>query len=354
MHADPDGLYARLGLPPTASAEAIGAAYRRRARVLHPDIPHTGNTEAFLALRAAYEILSDPDRRRAYDRSARPAPEPSFAPPPQPVADLSPPPSNRFALWAAFLVGSAALAAFAMLRLAQGPTAGLPDHPGPPPAPWVRPVALPRAHPAGRADHYVLPGLGPLDVMQPRPPAGALRRVATLAPFTPVRVLSVDPARHLAEIRLAGSAVGFVAPDRLARGGATAAHAAFCADRAGPPPLSGQTLAARGHGRGAITFVNQDLEPAVIKLRDSAGRLVRAVFLAPGASLRLRGLPGRMWEVEFAVGELWSRPCRYFAAGERAERFPRPLAAGSLVRLPPDLPPAIQPYDIPDRVFARP
>ncbi|MGC8470194.1 MAG: hypothetical protein ACP5NI_09850, partial [Acetobacteraceae bacterium] len=200
----------------------------------------------------------------------------------------------------------------------------------------------------------VLPGLGAADVLQPSRSDGALRPAASLAPYTPVQVLAIDPARHLAEIRLAGGAVGFVAQDRLGRGGTAAAHAAFCADRAGPPPLSGQILAGNGQGRGRITFVNQDLEPAVVKLRDRAGRLVRAAFLAPGATLRLRGLPGRMWEVEFAVGELWSRPCRYFAAGERAERFPRPLASGSLVRLPPDLPAVIQPRDIPDRVFARP
>ncbi|MGC8470193.1 MAG: DnaJ domain-containing protein, partial [Acetobacteraceae bacterium] len=124
---------------------AIGAAYRRRARVLHPDIPNTGSTEAFLALRAAYEILSDPDRRRAYDRAARPTPDP-----PRPAAPSPAPPApNRFALWAGFLVASAALAAFAMLRLAEGPTADLPDHPGPPPAPWTGPPALPHARPAG-------------------------------------------------------------------------------------------------------------------------------------------------------------------------------------------------------------
>ncbi|MDQ3809793.1 MAG: J domain-containing protein [Chloroflexota bacterium] len=60
--------YRLLGVEPHASAEAIHAAYRRLARLYHPDV----NSAAAAALRmrainAAYAVLRDPARRAAYD-----------------------------------------------------------------------------------------------------------------------------------------------------------------------------------------------------------------------------------------------------------------------------------------------
>ncbi len=71
MNHDPQGFYQRLDLNSTAPADAIHAAYRRKARLLHPDIPVTGSVAAFVALKEAYDVLSDPLRRAAYDRAAR-------------------------------------------------------------------------------------------------------------------------------------------------------------------------------------------------------------------------------------------------------------------------------------------
>ena len=68
---DPQGYYARLGVDPGATPDAIAAAYRRQARLLHPDIPGTGDTDAFVAAKQAYDILADPVTRAAYDRKAR-------------------------------------------------------------------------------------------------------------------------------------------------------------------------------------------------------------------------------------------------------------------------------------------
>lgn len=57
--------YETLGIPPTASAEQIKSAYRRRAKETHPD---KGNDGAEFALVAkAYAVLSDPDMRARYD-----------------------------------------------------------------------------------------------------------------------------------------------------------------------------------------------------------------------------------------------------------------------------------------------
>ncbi|MDQ4503285.1 J domain-containing protein [Sinomonas sp. ASV322] len=59
--------YEVLGVPVTASAQEVKAAYRRAARVHHPD--HGGDPAEFRRVTLAYEVLSDPKRREAYDRS---------------------------------------------------------------------------------------------------------------------------------------------------------------------------------------------------------------------------------------------------------------------------------------------
>ena len=61
----PSSLYSELSVAPDASAAEIDKAYRRRARQAHPDAG--GNAEAFHALAHAHAVLSDPERRAAYD-----------------------------------------------------------------------------------------------------------------------------------------------------------------------------------------------------------------------------------------------------------------------------------------------
>jgi curved DNA-binding protein CbpA len=67
--ATPD-FYAILGITRDASTAAVKAAFRRKAKTQHPD--RGGNPEAFRLLRLAYEVLSDPERRRHYDDGADP------------------------------------------------------------------------------------------------------------------------------------------------------------------------------------------------------------------------------------------------------------------------------------------
>lgn len=63
-------LYRILGVATEATASDIKAAYRRKAREMHPDLDpdNPWAEDEFKALSAAYQLLSDKDKRARYDR----------------------------------------------------------------------------------------------------------------------------------------------------------------------------------------------------------------------------------------------------------------------------------------------
>jgi molecular chaperone DnaJ len=60
--------YQTLQVSPRATAIEIKQAYRQLAKQHHPDVSGS-SSDRIVAINAAYEVLSDPSRRRDYDRS---------------------------------------------------------------------------------------------------------------------------------------------------------------------------------------------------------------------------------------------------------------------------------------------
>ncbi|KAE8707130.1 Chaperone protein dnaJ 11 [Hibiscus syriacus] len=64
-------LYQVLGIPISASNQEIKSAYRRLARVCHPDVAaidrKDSSADEFMKIHAAYSTLSDPQKRAVYD-----------------------------------------------------------------------------------------------------------------------------------------------------------------------------------------------------------------------------------------------------------------------------------------------
>jgi molecular chaperone DnaJ len=59
-------LYESLGVSKNASQDEIKKAYRKLVREVHPDT-NPGNEERFKEVQSAYDVLSDPDKRKRYD-----------------------------------------------------------------------------------------------------------------------------------------------------------------------------------------------------------------------------------------------------------------------------------------------
>src|SRR5262245_24969605 len=62
--------YEVLGVAPSASASEVKSAFRKLAKKLHPDANRNDAKAAarFAELNAAYEIVGDADKRKAFDR----------------------------------------------------------------------------------------------------------------------------------------------------------------------------------------------------------------------------------------------------------------------------------------------
>ena len=438
---DPKGYYATLGVDPNASAALIHAAFRSKAKQLHPDVPVTGNAGAFLRVKEAYEVLSNGLTRNEYDRLAhdetlrrarwatdtptgggaggtqaggfgqafggafgdgatfagtgdpgwgatgrdgmgpdgtgrdgmgRPAPWPS-APPDfddiSELADVLEPvhvapasfvmPVRLPVLMAAVLgvvvIGGIGGAVWQLTRpitrhdtnVRAAMTGTLPDSP---------PAADPGPPLSGTAGSpvYILPVAGTATLWDYDREDRHFRPQMRLAPFTELSLLRLVSHGALAEVRLPDDRVGYVYPHLLAPGDAREATRQSCIYDAGPTPRSGERLDPRPRppaapanvkdpGPDRVQVTNTADSPAVFVLQGSDG--IAAVYVGPHAEATIGGLPAQRWRVAYAIGDLWSRKCFRFMAGERARRLPDgPLAPSYVLPSPAGI-------DIPDDIF---
>jgi len=100
MSTTPADPYGVLGVPPTATPQELGRAYRRLLRSHHPDTrpgdrtssDRGGDGVSLADVLAAYELLRDPVARAEHDRARRRAPAaPAAAPRRTPVVRTEPP-----------------------------------------------------------------------------------------------------------------------------------------------------------------------------------------------------------------------------------------------------------------------
>jgi hypothetical protein len=373
MNYDPQGYYERLELDWHAPPEAIHAAYRRKARLLHPDIPGTGNAAAFMAVKEAYDVLANPLRRAAYDRAARsldklrsmvvPDAAEEIRPDPPP-----PPPATRtrgprlsdlpLVVWAGLGIIVLLAGGEAVLRLNAPPPADqtvevpatAPTVPPQVPPPAARPIRL-----FGNPNVYVIPAGDPALVLRYDQARNTFIPIGQLPAFSALQAVRVLRDHGLVEIRLTETATGFIDASRLAPGNVAAARQAYCTYNSGASPANGEVLGRAGAGAGQTTIENRSDQPMVVKLRDRNGVAAIAVYLEPGGDALIDGLPDGAYRPDYAIGELWSRACNTFTVGMRAQRFPGfvELSALNALTVPPDLPDQAPPMDISDQDFGR-
>jgi hypothetical protein len=342
---DPEGHYARLGLDPAATQADIVAAFRGKARLLHPDVPKTGNAGAFVVVKQAYDVLSNRERRAAYDRKAKAAVldalEPEVIEVPRPgysaatdwnVASPIRPP-RLFDLSVLMWVG---LAVFLCVCVYQAtahllaPSRTVHDE-IPPNAATVAPLS-PSAHQAvlygpapvrlaGIPNFYVAPAATPATLWRLDAERSILVPVGPLPPFSSVQAIRMTRQNGMLEVLVNDHFNGFISADHLTSGNVAAARRAYCRYNAGPTPHDGELLERRGNGDATLEMENRAVQPVVVKLRDATGAVALSVFLGPGGHAAFDGLPAGTYHPEFAIGELWSRACNSFAAGMRAQRM---------------------------------
>ena len=101
--------YETLGVSKTASEDEIRSAFRKLARKYHPDVAKAKDKaaaeEKFKQINEAYEVLSDPEKRKKYDQLGANWNQPGGFQPPRVGADSS----NRWRISSAMAAEMAVL-----------------------------------------------------------------------------------------------------------------------------------------------------------------------------------------------------------------------------------------------------
>ena len=147
-----------------ATPEEVRAAYRRRARELHPDIAGAEAEAAMRAVNDAYRVLSDPARRVVYDRQLRGGPDlrdPVAGPQPSEAVVVPEPVRPARFPWRGFAVATTV----AVIAVAGASVLSKPATPAPPDG-ILQPGSCVRIEPNTDAREVACTGTGDLVVRQ--------------------------------------------------------------------------------------------------------------------------------------------------------------------------------------------
>lgn len=207
LSSSSEDLYRLLQVAPSADLEAIHTAYRRLARLYHPDLnPRPEAAERMRAINAAYRVLSDPRQRAAYDArlflrpspvAANGVPRPARVPQRRPVVVAAPPTEtsalerrvNRIVavLGVLLIIGIGLYAALVIPRAEQAFQAQVRGQR--PPASTVQPAA-PRA--PAQSNSASIPARLTSDAGLRSFPGAVLVPPTGLAPFTDLPIMRLD------------------------------------------------------------------------------------------------------------------------------------------------------------------
>lgn len=87
--------------------------------------------------------------------------------------------------------------------------------------------------------------------------------------------------------------------------------------------LVGQGASAQD-GPHEITIKNDVQHPVLIKVSDAAENTFSRVFIAPGRSLTMNGIPNGAYTVRYVVDPILSHDCETVAWARKASKFPGP------------------------------
>jgi hypothetical protein len=148
-------------------------------------------------------------------------------------------------------------------------------------------------------------------------------RLAELAKYQDVNTDPQQSTHQWTYVQLDNKSAGYVLKKHLAPGSGEAAQVDECRQHGLQRPQSGQHLAAGKTGRHVLVVVNPSSKDALIKLKDHEGNTQVFFYVRGGQAVTVPTIPEGRFQLQYALGENYSRACGRFLDAMRAYFDPR-------------------------------